>query len=345
MQLSSFISNFRKMLIIAFFAFFVLTANNYIGERYAYAAAQNRINVWSQQRLDDFFDMPQNSLDLVFLGSSHSFCTFDPAKIDKVMGTNSFQLGIPLQHPDVSYFTFREVLRTQSPDTVVVSLSWSLLHDDFSMQQIDHLFPVLGGRGEGLREAILENMFPLNQRLKFSITPIRYQQAFFAYTNNRLMTYFREEHDLRVPSFIGEGREYYRERGYVYASYIMTEHEARSIRNAPMRDVRNWRPSPIQISYVERMANLAREENIRLIFVTAPVSNIYLATYINYESIHNQVRSIAEDLDVPYLDFNMLNLNGQMFLDEHFRDARHLNDNGAQIAADFFAAWVRNQVR
>ncbi|MCL2564268.1 MAG: hypothetical protein FWE24_00450 [Defluviitaleaceae bacterium] len=345
MQLSSFISNFRKIVIIALFAYLIFQANIRIGERYAYAAAQNRINVWSQQRFDDFYNMPPNTLDLIFLGSSHSYCTFDPEKIDEVMGTNSFQLGMPLQHPDASYFTFREVLRTQSPDTVVVTLSWSLLQDDFSMQQIDHLFPVLDGRGEGLRNDILENMFPLNQRVKFNIAPIRFQHAFFAYTNNRLMTYFREEHDLRIILDFGEGREYYRSRGYIFASYIMTPAEYERIENSPPRNVRNWRPSPVQVNYVERIAQLAYDEGISLVFVTAPVSNVYLATYINYEAIHNQVRNLAERLDVPYLDFNMLNIDGQMFLDEHFRDARHLNDNGAQIAGNFFAAWYRAQTR
>lgn len=345
MRLSSFISNFKKIIIIALFVFLVLGANRLIGERYAYAAAQNRINVWSQQRFDDFFDTESNTLDLIFLGSSHSYCTFDPEKIDAIMGTNSFQLGMPLQHPDVSYFTFREVLKTQSPGTVVVTLSWSLLQDDFSMQQIDHLFPVLDGRGEGLRDNILENMFPLNQRVKFNIAPIRFQHSFFAFMNNRLMTYFRENHDLRVVADIGEGREYYRSRGYIYASYIMTPSEELRIRNSPPRNVRNWRPSPVQVSYVERIARLAYEEGISLVFVTAPVSNVYLATYINYEVIHNQVRAIAEGLNVPYLDFNIINADGQMFLDEHFRDARHLNDNGAQIAGNFFAAWYRAQSR
>jgi len=319
-------------------------ANKWIGEKYSSAAAENRVNVWSRQRLDDFHDLAPNSLDLVFLGSSHSFCTFDPEKIDEVMGTNSFQLGMPMQHPDVSYFTLREVLRTQKPETVVVTLSWSLLQDNFSMQQIEHLFPVLDGRGAYLREDILDNMFPLNQRVKFNIAPIRYQQSFFAFMNNRLMSYLSDEHGLRMPGAVGEGQEYYRSRGYVFASYIMTEAEAARIRNSPMRNVRNWRPSLVQVNYVEQIAHLAREEGINLVFVTAPVSNIYLATYENYEAIHNQVRAIAEGLSVPYLDFNMLNLNGQMFLDEHFRDARHLNDNGAAIAANFFAAWYRAQL-
>ena len=345
LRLNSFISNFKKILIMLLFVLLMLGANRWIGERYAYAAAQNRINVWSQRRLYDFLDMPDHTVDLVFLGSSHSFCTFDPEKIDEVMGTNSFQLGMPLQHPDASYFMFREVLRTQSPGTVIVTLSWSLLQDDFSMQQIDHLFPVLEGRGLRLKEDMLENMFPLNQRVKFNIAPIRFQQSFFAYMNNRLMTYFREERDLRLPAAVGEGREYYRARGYVYASYIMTEAEAESIRNSPMIDARQWRPSPVQVGYVERIARLAQSEGISLVFVTAPVSNIYLATYQNYEAIHSQIREIAEGLNVPYLDFNYLNLDGRMFLDEHFRDARHLNDNGARVAGNFFAAWYLAQVR
>ena len=71
---------------------------NYFGSLYKSAADKNVINAFTKQRFDDFYALEENSLDMVFLGSSHSYCTFDPEIIDSGLNLNSFQMGTPLQH-------------------------------------------------------------------------------------------------------------------------------------------------------------------------------------------------------------------------------------------------------
>ena len=114
-----FTSNFKKNIIyvlkgILFFCALVPMIF-VVGNKYSAASTENQINNYNESRWNEFYDLPKNSLDMVFLGSSHSYCTFDPENFDSVLGTSSYQLGMPLQHMDSTYFTLLEVLNYQKP--------------------------------------------------------------------------------------------------------------------------------------------------------------------------------------------------------------------------------------
>lgn len=64
-----------------------------------------------------------DSLDVVFLGSSHAFCGFDPAEIWRERGIPSFVNAGPAQMLEVSEYYLRESLRTQHPKVVVLEMA------------------------------------------------------------------------------------------------------------------------------------------------------------------------------------------------------------------------------
>ena len=97
----------------------------------------------TRRNLSGFYACRKNSLDVVFLGSSHSYCTFDPEIFDAQLGTSSFQMGMPLQHMDTTYYTFLEVLNYQHPKCVVLEVYWDMLDDDFELTQAGYLFQVM----------------------------------------------------------------------------------------------------------------------------------------------------------------------------------------------------------
>lgn len=112
-----FTSNFKKNLIYVLkgilFLFALIPMIFVVGNKYSAASTENQINNYNESRWNEFYELPKNSLDMVFLGSSHSYCTFDPENFDSVLGTSSYQLGMPLQHMDSTYFTLLEVLNYQ----------------------------------------------------------------------------------------------------------------------------------------------------------------------------------------------------------------------------------------
>ena len=64
----------KKSFIIKFliYAICVVVLFQQMGLRYQEAASHNIINAFTQKRFEDFYALPQNSLNMVFIGSSHS---------------------------------------------------------------------------------------------------------------------------------------------------------------------------------------------------------------------------------------------------------------------------------
>ncbi|MCL2462653.1 MAG: hypothetical protein FWF44_08320, partial [Defluviitaleaceae bacterium] len=106
----------------------------FLNARSEYAASQNKINAWNQQRFGDLYAQPPGSVDMVFIGSSHSYCTFDPLLMDAALGTFSLQMGMPQQYPDGSYYTLLEIMKYQQPKTVVMELYWGAMGTDLEMK-------------------------------------------------------------------------------------------------------------------------------------------------------------------------------------------------------------------
>ncbi len=305
-----------------------------VGEAYEEGSKKNKINQWNKQRFEDFYVQPKNSVDLLFLGSSHSYCTFDPKIFDEKLNVSSFQLGMPLQHPDATYLTLKEALNYQSPKTVVMEVYWDLLKDSFEPKQIETLFQVL--KNDRIKKDFIKNGFPLNERVKYSIPAIRYQADYFALKSKEISDFFEKELQLILKKTENVGTEKYSDKGFIYCDYIINEDELDKTNQFNSYDGRLWEFNKTQKEYLNKIVELCREENISLIFVTAPIANISLEKIKGYSLINKAIADFAKEKDIPYLDFNMVNVEEGLFENNNFRDYAHLNYSGAVIACDYF---------
>ncbi|MCL2616620.1 MAG: hypothetical protein FWD96_03115 [Defluviitaleaceae bacterium] len=314
-----------------------------VGGVYSDANDRNHVNAWSQQRFDDFYALPEGWLDMVFLGSSHSFTTFDPAQFEGHW--NAFQLGMPLQTPDSSFFTLLEVYNYQRPDIVVMELYWNVMNRDFVPAQVETFFRVLAN--EELKALYIDEVLPLNEQVKYNIEAIRFQDAAFAFANAWIRNFARESELFYEEGFVEDrpvGVQYYRALGYVYSSYVMTQSEFERIQRTPARRV-NFQISPRQQHFLEEMVRLTEYHGSQLIFVTAPISNVSFVNILNYEDIHAEISGFAEAHGIPYLDFHKRNVELGLFADYMFLDHGHLNHTGAEIASAYFIEWLTGVLR
>ena len=315
----------------------------YVSEVYADANDQNHVNLWSQQRFEDFYALPEGWLDMVFLGSSHSFTTFDPNQFEGRF--NAFQLGMPLQTPDSSFFTLLEVYSYQRPDIVVMELYWNVMRNDFEAGQIDTFFRVL--RSEELRQRYIEEVLPLNERVMYEIEAIRHQAAAFAFANAWIRNFVRDSELFYEEGFVEDlpqGIEYYRSLGYVYSNLVMTQTEFNRLYRTPARRL-NFTIAPRQRHFLEEMVRLTEYHGSQLVFVTAPISNVSFANILDYDDIHREISSFAEYHGIPYLDFHLRNIELGLFDDDMFRDHGHLNHRGAMVAGEYFMQWLEEVLR
>ena len=65
-------------------------------------------------------ELPENSMDIVFMGSSHSKTTFIPEIIDDILGTESIHVNTSGESIYQTIYEYQEVLRYQNPQVVVM---------------------------------------------------------------------------------------------------------------------------------------------------------------------------------------------------------------------------------
>lgn len=338
------ISNSKSKKLFAEVLVFVilfLSAYKFIENRYAEAATKNVINAYTKSRYDGFYELPENSLDMVFIGSSHSYCTFDPENFDSTMGTNSWQMGTPLQHYDTSLYVLKEVLKTQSPKLVVLDLYWDMLDDEFDMKQANSFFEVV--KDKSVQEEYVKNVFPLNERVKYKLLPIRYQQDYFAYEADVIQKTSEEKLGVHGKQGVqSNGTEYYLAKGYTYCDTVIPDSELDETNQFKGLDGEEWEADKTQIEYLNEIVKLCYENNIELVFETAPIANVSMDYIKNYDVLHEKMADIAEGLGIKYLDFNIANRDEGLFRIENFRDDAHLNDSGVKIADKYYVNWLLN---
>lgn len=75
-------------------------------------------SVWSSYLKEE-----EQSVDVLFMGSSRVYCNVSPARIYKKCGVTSYVMAGPSQTVSLTYYYLRECLKTQSPRYVFVEVS------------------------------------------------------------------------------------------------------------------------------------------------------------------------------------------------------------------------------
>jgi len=69
-----------------------------------------------------YYKIPKDSIDLLFVGSSHSYCTFNPRLFDHYLKCNSLNLGTDSQSFSITYSAILEILKRQTPKVIVIEV-------------------------------------------------------------------------------------------------------------------------------------------------------------------------------------------------------------------------------
>lgn len=338
-QANLYISSFKVSLRILIFILCISPVFYYAGEAYKGASEKNVINYFTKSRYDDFYKLPVNSLDMVFVGSSHSYCTFDPENFDNALKIQSFQMGTPLQHPDTTYFLLKEILRYQKPKTAVIEVYWDMLDDDFEMKQANSFFEVL--KDDSLKNEYIKEVFPIGEKVKYNLLPMKYQQDYFAYEADVFDKGIQKKYGVsKEKDTDTNGIEEYRSKGYVYCDTVLPKKEYDETNQFKNLDGKKWSASKKQKDYLEKSIELCRENNIEVILVTAPIANVSMEYIKNYEKINEWFENFSKERGVKYIDYNIINKKENLLSNENFRDDAHLNDSGVKIINKHFLKWL-----
>ncbi len=278
----------------------------------------------------------QDSIDVLFLGSSHSYRSLDPEITDRFFGSNTFNAGTSSQLPDGSCALLREVCGRYQPKTVYMEVYYGVVCDydagptatyvisDYmrpSWNKYEYLWES-GGQEDLVHGLILARRnwqkffdFPyMAELLQKKFTPEYWQYAYPSYDN-----------------------EYYAGKGFVYNLEEVGDGWFSSTEPfAPIGDDAIGEKSR---ESMEEMAKICEEEGIQLVLYSAPMPDFRLNAAGDYDSFVGQMEAFAERIGAEYVDFNLcresyLPLDGSCFMDDN-----HLNGKGAERFSQVFGEY------
>lgn len=261
----------------------------------------------------EYRSLEENSLDVLFLGTSHSYFAVDPMYIYENTGITSYVFGGPGLRFDLTYMNLEDALKTQSPS--VVFLDMSAIQFDFQQTEakchkvLDQL-PMSKSKIEYAFDNDSEEMKPLDVLFPFFRYHSRWSELGendFKFVLNDLDETFIRGHYVTYQTKLTEFHF------YEDVEYVLTE--------------RN-------LDYLKRMKALCDEKGIELVLYKIP-------TPTWYESQSKGAAELGEKLGVPYLElFYEVDKIG-LDVTTDFRDENnHLNQRGAEKLSQYLSEYL-----
>lgn len=275
-----------------------------------------------------FYTLKKGEVDILVVGSSHAYSTFDPSVISGMTGMKSYILASNSQNAVQTYFNVKEALRYQRPTAIIL--------EAFSLDGNDNWRYGETPDRDWKKEANIDGM--RFGRIKLEAVREQYERENWSYA---LLPLARCHSNWTDVESIGSNLAFYTGGIWEYSSFhpsetAMSEETAQQYAQADYNPA-EWIISETNMNHFRKLAQLCREEEIPLYVVMAPMYDVYISS-IDYDSWTGKVAELTESEGIFYLDCNLyydeIGLNAQDFEDA-FNSYHHLNGSGAGKVTEF----------
>lgn len=250
---------------------------------------------------DCFYWQPENTIDVVMMGSSHIHCNINNALLWEKYGIASYDYSGAEQPLWMTHYYLKELYKYQDPEIIVLDLyAPARFKEDFQYTWIS--------------ENIYGMRFSLNkiQMLMASVEPSKLLNYFPSYR-----IYHSRYDDLDANDFnhfFWDSDTMENFKGYT--PYLKRNPQIRP----EITETRKDGLTEKSLKYLMKIINYTKEKDTTLILIAAPyiITNEDARTY-------NQVEEIAKENGITFINFN--NYYDDMGLDfeRDFNDDSHLN--------------------
>ncbi|GEO21900.1 hypothetical protein CQA01_24340 [Cyclobacterium qasimii] len=237
----------------------------------------------------------QSNLDVLFLGSSHSYRGFDPRIFTKY-GYKTFNLGSSSQTPLQTKVLFNRYMDSLNPKMVI----YEVFPATFNVDGVESSLDVISNDKNDF------NSF----EMALKINNIKTYNTFF-YALIRDLLGLNESFN----ESIYKGKDKYVSGGFV-------ENKVEFFKPFPF-EKRKVNIKDYQLESFLEIVNELKKRNIPLILVYAPISKVHFDSYTNTDYLD----SLMSTYSVYYNFNNIISLNDSL----HFSDSHHLNQSGVEL--------------
>ena len=285
---------------------------------------------YSSVQHSEFYDMKKDTVDVLFLGTSHSYCGFSPQDFYDLHGIRSYNLGTSRQSLWLSYYWLKEALKTQKPKIVVQELYYAggTNENEASVQKALSFMKWSRNKAEAVSVAV--GRYPELSFKSFLFPNIRFHGRWseltaedfpqqevrdtgalkgYAPTLERL-----GEIEYKLIRGAADEKEGYEESGFEYQPETTEETQ--------------W--PDLSKEYMDKITALCKENGITLVLVKTPTTRAWST------ADHNAAESYAQENGLAFYDLNTLKYYRAMDYDISVdnKDTGHANIWGAEKIAD-----------
>lgn len=277
----------------------------------------------------DFYHMERDTIDVLFLGSSHCTAAFSPVEIYEKYGIRSYNLGCEQQNLLLSYYWLQEALRFQDPKIVVL--------DTFM------LFPYDTQAALNTSEATTRKAVDFMRWSEVKINAARdicsidqgQELSSYFFPNIRFHTRWKwlTEDDFSVAS-MGEHESL---MGFFPLRFVCDDDSYQPFCTDSRTDCAEM--VPIMKEYLDKIVELCAEHDMELILTKTP-------TMFYSQEACNAVHRYADEKHLEYLDFNEETVYRDAGL-EFARDScdtDHVSVSGAMKISDYIGERLLDKV-
>ncbi len=293
--------------VIAFILSFavLLGVTSYLGYRYM-PDRRDYGATWNMYRREK-----ENSIDLMFVGSSMAYCDVIPAKIYEETGHTTYVLSAPYMMPDTAYYYIKEALRTQSPEVIMLEATSFF----FTINEADYYKVNIGYMPYSLNR-LEASLFaaPKREKLGLLFPLFNYHERWEQYT--------LKQHIEPRPDAISDIMA-----GYTYLGTAepQTERFEREFLCTDEEYKHN-------ISYLDKIKKLCDKKGIELELFIVPACEYVsseLTAGLREAAGNTRVTNFNDDFEE--MDFD---------LEKDFFDKRHVNINGAVKFSNYLSEYI-----
>ncbi len=252
------------------------------------------------------------NVDVVFVGSSHCYRTYDP-RIYAKHGISSFNLGTTGQTPLNSYFLLERYFDRLRPKLVIFDLNYRVINRD----GLESFYDI----------SINSSYSPEIMKMALAI---KSPHAINGAISKWLLSLTGLEKQYPQQPLTGER--------YIPGGYVeFTNLEKKRPKKQRERDIFEINPekkliitpNKTQLEYIRKVVEFVARKGAKIVLITKPEPPENLRIVSNYREIHAAFNKIATNAGVEYIDFNEIPLPLDSY--RHFYDMEYLNSEGVKI--------------
>lgn len=314
----------KRTIVIAIFIYFSFL----IGKIMDYVLVDD---TQSQSRivLHDMYNEKEN-IDVLFLGSSHCYHSFDPILADELLQVNTFNAGTATQNLDGSLVLLKEVNKSHDISKVILELYYTIGYEPLYKERTDMTSTYV--ISDYLKPSInkYEYLYNASSEEHYMNSIFRARRYWYNLTDaDKMLEIIQNKSASKYKEYKIDDATLYKGKGYFPVnekledgSFLFYHHREPIDINSISKD---WIASLLEI--IEYCEN----NEIELILMSAPMPIYTIADIKNYDVYVEFVNELASMRGLEYYDFNLCKEEYFPVTISNFYDDDHLNEDGAEL--------------